>query len=108
MSKVLIKHSANWADEIDLEGFTIMDSDAWEKRKEKIANINESFTVYVGTNEDIEYRNGNAFLRTLTVKEITDAEFGFLNTNFGTEFGHCPVNTVCECCEDDDLDEDDE
>lgn len=104
MSKVLIKHKDNWADEIDLEGFSIMESDAWNKRKEDISNMTKPFTVYVGTNEEIDYKNGNAFLRTLTVKEITDTEFNFLKTNFGIEFGHCPIDNLCEDCDDEDED----
>ena len=33
MSKVLIKCSDNWADEMDIEGFMIMDSNDWSERK---------------------------------------------------------------------------
>lgn len=96
MSKVLIKCKDNWADEMDLEGFSIMDSDAWTKRKESISNITESFTICVGTNEDIEYRNGNAFLRRLVVKEITDDEANVIIKYLGDSFGHCPIDNLCE------------
>lgn len=104
MSKVLIKYKDNWADEMDLEGFSIMDLDAWTKRKESISNITESFTICVGTNEDIEYRNGNAFLRRLVVKEITDDEANVIIKYLGDSFGHCPIDNVCEEEEDEDED----
>lgn len=106
MTKVLIKHKDNWADEIDLEGFSIMDSEAWNKKKEEISKIAKSFTVYVGTNEEIDYNNGNEFLKTLTVNEISDSEFEFLKKNFGVEFGHCPIASVYEGCDGDEDDSD--
>ena len=60
----LVKLTDNWADEMDIEGFSIMSTGQftlWAKTVEEVAKkIDEgrSFEWYFGTNEWIDWKNG--------------------------------------------------
>ena len=104
MKYYLYKYSDNWADEMDVEGFWVMT----EKEKEQVLKyINKKFkkggTVYLGTNEEIEYDNLRDVMRTFSFKEITRKEYDVLNKLFGGSFGETgPVDDdsfEVECCE---------
>lgn len=86
---VLIKWSDNWADEMDLEGFAVMDTDEFAKWKE---NIPSPYTFYVGTNEEIDYSTKKELIDYSTKKELisnlevqplTPGEVKFFFDNFG-------------------------
>ena len=88
MKKVLIEWCTNWADEMDIEGWTIVDK---EKSKEIISYVtstNSDFSISVGTNEEIDYSNGKEFLDDLTFTDITDEEANTLIKLFGESYGH--------------------
>lgn len=79
---VLVIANVNWADEMDIGGFKIFESETWEKFKsdwEKKDYVN----FYIGTNEDLEYSSGKEYLRDLRAKPITKAEADHLNDLFG-------------------------
>ena len=63
----LVKFTDNWADEMDIEGFTIMSSAdfvEWAKLVEDVANKIDSgcpYTYWLGTNEYVDYDSGKDF-----------------------------------------------
>ena len=67
----LIKYEDNWADEIDIVGLIVMKDETWKETQEKISNYEDSFTIGVGSNEEISYNNGEALLGSLEVSDIT-------------------------------------
>jgi len=65
----LVKYSGNWADEMDVTGFSVMSE---EELKEWIEYIpKEPFTFGVGSNQEIDYRSVKAFLKNCTIEEIS-------------------------------------
>lgn len=90
MSKLLIIGRNNWADEIDLAFFIVLDSDEWEELKkntQKSFKQNGSITIYIGTNEEIEFDSYDQWLRQFKVKEISEDEAKFLRTHFEQDWG---------------------
>jgi len=103
---VLLQWDGNWADEMDIEGFSIMDKQEWTEYKKYLTNRKSEFTFYIGTNEEIEYSNGRELLNEITVTEITDKEAATVEKLFGGEGGFTDFLSVGE--DDDDEDDDDE
>lgn len=51
----------------------------------------KSFSVCVGTNEDIEYDNGKCLLQNMSVTELTDDEANVLAKLFSSYYGNIQV-----------------
>lgn len=88
MSKVLVKWSDNWADEMDVEGFAIMDGSEWKEFQETARRVNSPISISVGTNEEVEYPNGTALLENIKAKKITTDEAKTIIKFFGECGGH--------------------
>jgi hypothetical protein len=100
--KVLLQWDSNWADEMDIYGFSIMNKSEWEAYKKMLANKGE-FYIYVGTNEEIEYSKGQELLNEISVKNITEEESKTIQKFFGGEGG---FTNFLGLDEDEDEDED--
>ena len=80
----LVKLADNWADEMDIEGFSIMSTGQftqWAKTIEEVAKkIDEghSFEWYIGTNEWIDWESGKDFKEAFSCEVITDEEANIL------------------------------
>lgn len=80
----LVKLADNWADEMDVEGFSIMSSSdfiQFARLVEKVAaKIDEgkSFEWYIGTNEWIDWQSGKEFKEAFSCDVITDEEADIL------------------------------
>lgn len=76
----LVKLTDNWADEMDIEGFSIMSTGQftqWANTVEEVAKkIDEghSFEWYFGTNEWIDWNSGKDFKEAFNCEVITDEE----------------------------------
>lgn len=76
----LIKFTDSWADEMNIEGFSVMSTGQftqWARTVEEVAKkIDEgcSFEWYVGTNEWIDWRTGKEFKEAFSCEVITDKE----------------------------------
>lgn len=105
--KLLVKFEGNWADEIDLEGGMIWDA-AEFKENMKLLKASKDWpkSLYVGTNEDIEYSSFSRVLSDLSWKPITDAEEAIIIRLIGTEYGFSKWVYLFEEDETDDDDDD--
>jgi hypothetical protein len=80
----LVKFSDNWADEMDVEGFSVMSTGQftqWAKTVEEVAKkIDEGHTFewYIGTNEWINWESGKDFKEAFSCEVITDEEANIL------------------------------
>lgn len=80
----LVKFADNWADEMDVEGFSIMSTGQfaqWAKTVEEVAKkIGEGhpFEWYFGTNEWIDWEIGKEFKEAFSCDVITDEEANVL------------------------------
>ena len=76
----LIKFIDSWADEIDIEGFSVMSTGQftqWARTVEEVAKkIDDgySFEWYVGANEWIDWKTGKDFKEAFSCDVITDKE----------------------------------
>lgn len=79
--KYLVRWEDNWADEMDLEGWRVMDQtelDAWKSRLQETGRCTLSF----GTNEENEYKSGQDVLDCCTVRPIADSDAEVLQRLF--------------------------
>ena len=82
--KWLVKLADNWADEMDVEGFSIMSTGQfiqWAKTVEEVAkkiDAGHSFEWYIGTNEWIDWDSGKDFKEAFSCAAITDEEANIL------------------------------
>lgn len=116
-----VRYIDNWADEMELEGFSIMDEKEYEYYTATvnaiIADIESGlpFVYQVGSNEEIEYNNVNGFLGAFEVSEFEEYPEG-IEMIFGKkfpEFGFFPYGQMLDTLWDranglDDRDEDEE
>jgi len=84
----IITWSDNWADEMDIEGFVITNLDEAKEWYESMKNYNENFEICIGTNEEIYYQNGEEFIKTITLRKLSEENFSILNETIGDKFGH--------------------
>lgn len=101
-NKVLIKFDANWADEFDVYGFTIVN---YEKYQEILKWIQERgkdrINCYFGTNEGWDDETLEQFSRHYSYHVIDPEEAKIVQRLFGNKFGVCPdVFTIVEDYED--------
>jgi hypothetical protein len=106
--KVIVFYDTNWADEMDISGFQIMDQDKWNDFKTKVAACKKRMFVGFGTNEDNEYSEGKHLLAELTAKKISAEEIKVLNKLFGPNivtygYGHTSFMNVLESVEDEEV-----
>lgn len=87
-TKVLVNWYTNWADEMDIAGFAILDIIEWERIYANILLKKDCFSICIGTNEDIDYNNGEHLLSELEIVEISDVEANTITNLLGNRFGH--------------------
>ena len=57
MKYVLIKFSGDWADEMTIEGFSIISKDHWEYMKLEAEHSEYPVELGVGSNQYVEFQN---------------------------------------------------
>lgn len=90
MKNYLIKFVADWADEMDVHGICIMSEDELNKFKtywRKWFKENDSFSCYVGSNEELEFYSLEDFEDTLEIHEVNDTEMAVLKKFGLDDFG---------------------
>lgn len=94
MNYYIIKTNANYADEFDIEGFTLKQSelDLKDFKNEYYKNIEEGYgkypiESYFGSNESIEINNRKELEKIVQVKKITEEEYKIINKVLGSYFG---------------------
>lgn len=99
-----VRYTDSWADEMELEGFALMDEKEYEHYVATvnaiIANIESGlpFVYQVGSNEEIEYNNINGFLGAFEVSEFEEYPEG-IEMVFGKkfpEFGFFPYGQMLD------------
>ena len=99
-----VRYTDSWADEMTVEGFSIMDEKEYEHYVATvnaiIADIENGlpFVYQVGSNEEIEYNNVNGFLGAFEVSEFEEYPEG-IEMVFGKkfpEFGFFPYGQMLD------------
>ena len=91
MSKYyLMQFNDNYCDEFDVQGFSLITLDQYKMYEFVVNNVNKyygSYTVGIGSNEDIEYQTLSEFLSCIKVSEISTNDYRSINTYFGNNYG---------------------
>lgn len=98
MSAVLVKVSADYADEFQCEEFKVFTQEEFNKFIEYYKNYfdeNNEAEIYFGTNEFLIFESFTEFYDCLSVSEITDEEASVIQKLFGDySFGTSGVFSV--------------
>ena len=99
-----VNYKDNWADEMFVDGFSIMDEKEYEHYTATVNAIVADiecglpFTYQIGTNEEIEYNNADEFLSAFEVSEFEEYPEG-IEMVFGKkfpEFGFFPYGQMLD------------
>lgn len=105
MERVLVKFEANWADEMDVQGFSVMTKERWKeacKTFKQIKNKN-GICYYFGSNEGWEDGEiDDSWLENYTVVKITEEQERVLEDLDLLEFGTFPMPDDFESEDDED------
>ena len=90
MKQFLIKTSTSWADEIDLDGFIILDEkeleEATKEMTELAANDFEA-EINIGSNEEINVEASEVLYELNNAIELTPKEYENISRLIGTKYG---------------------
>lgn len=72
----LLSYQDNWADEMDIEGFMILDTYQMVEWNETLVKVKEflkstTYDFWIGTNEEIEYDSFDDFIQCFSRKKIS-------------------------------------
>ncbi len=88
---LLVKFDGNYADEFDMEGFTVFSLSEWYWHCWKIlGDATFPQECYFGTNEFFEFESAEDYLRNFSLKLITKAEAETLYKLFNGHYGEIP------------------
>lgn len=99
-----VRYTDNWADEMTIDGFSIMDEKEYERYTATVNAIitdienGLSFIYQVGSNEEIEYNDVDEFLSAFEVSEFEEYPEG-IEIVFGKkflEFGFFPYGQMLD------------
>lgn len=99
-----VRYTDSWADEMTIEGFSIMDEKEYERYVVTVNAIitdmecGQPFIYYVGSNEEIEYDNVDDFLSAFETSEFEEYPEG-IEMVFGKkfpEFGFFPYGQMLD------------
>jgi hypothetical protein len=85
--KVFVQFDDNWADEMDIEEFSIENTEEFKKSLQELKDYMDagnSVYKYFGSNEDNEYETFKDYERTLSYDEVTEDEIKTINKFFGS------------------------
>lgn len=89
--KLLIEWETNWADEMDIQGFCLIETESIKKIKNQIKEHpynKHNMEICIGTNEEIYYDHVSEFISDLKFTHLTDNEYEVINKLFGERWGH--------------------
>lgn len=105
MRQFLIKTSTNWADEIDLEGFIVLDEKELEEATKEMADLaadDFEAEVSVGTNEEMDVEAAEVLEELNNAIELTPEEYENISRLIGTRFGFSLYDVFKNCSDLDD------
>ena len=85
----MMVYSGNWNDEIDVDGFVIMNKKEMCYLNGFLKKFKEPISVSLGFGDDVEYDNGKELLEEISFVEITPEEHETVKKFFGdsNDFG---------------------
>lgn len=96
MKYYLLKYSDNWADEMDIDGYVVIDENRKAELEKAIEYLNEhklGICHCIGSNEEIEYAEVSEDL--YSIRELSPDEYKILEKLNILEIGF--ANSLVEC-----------
>lgn len=89
-SLILVKVDTNWADEMDVGAFAIMEEEVWKDHQKKINKIfkmlgQRSLRVGIGSNQEMYYDSLKEYKQSYKASKITPDKAKFLCKEFGVK-----------------------
>lgn len=87
-SLILVKIDTNWADEMDVGSFAVMETSVWKEHENKIKKIfkmlgQRSLRVGIGSNQEMYYDSLKEYKKSYNAVKITSEKAKFLCKEFG-------------------------
>jgi len=79
----LLSYSGNWNDEINVDGFIIINNNLKNIIIDLLKNYDKTIYINNGGDDEIEYENGSELLDEITIDKITKDEVSIINKFFG-------------------------
>lgn len=91
-------YSGNWNDEIDVDGFVIMNKKDVTYLSSFLKKYKNPISVSIGFGDYVEYDNGKELLEEISFQEITPEEFCAVTKFFGksNDFGDNLILSIKE------------
>ena len=80
--------SDDWADEMQIEGFVLLDENEANEERAALEELEFPLTVYFGTNEENEYESMEQLAEAYKLEPITGEEYEVMFKLFGPSFGN--------------------
>ena len=89
MKQFMMIYSGNWNDEIDVDGFVIMNRKDMLYVKNFLKKYKTPISISIGFGDYIEYENGKELLEEISFQEISSTEYDTVVKFFGNsnDFG---------------------
>ena len=118
MTRALVIYRDNWADEMNIQGFQLCDSEQWNQKMESLKAQPESWwaekiyyasdkfylsplhEIQIGTNETVSYESYDALKQVFEVHWVLGDEYFIIHDFFGEKFGTTPDYIVDQLLED--------
>ena len=86
----LLNYSGNWNDEINVDGFVIIDNNKKNLIFKFLNNYDDTIYINIGGDDEIEYENGKELIEEITFEKITKDEIKNIDRFFGkfNDFGY--------------------
>lgn len=93
MSDYLVTINFNWNDEMDIFGYSFMEEDEVNRLKKLLKSKDDMFTFNIGTNEDMEFENGEECLECIDFMKIkNEDEYKVLQKYLGSN--ECSISPI--------------
>lgn len=105
MRQFLVKTSTNWADEMDLDGFIILDEKELEEATKEMADLaadDFEAEISVGTNEEMDVEAEEVLDELNNAIELTPEEYENISRLIGTRYGFSLYDKFKNCSDLDD------
>jgi len=101
MKNNILFYSGNWNDEIDVDGFVVLNKTETKYLTTFLRKFKEPISVSLGFGDDVEYENGKELLEEISFQEITSEESDVINKFFGSsnDFGDNLILSIKDTAE---------
>jgi hypothetical protein len=105
MRNYMMIYSGNWNEEIDVDGFVIMNKTEMKYLTTFLRKFKTPISVSLGFGDYVEYENGKELMEEISFQEITPEEFETINKFFGNsnDFGDNLILSIKEQASKDNL-----